>query len=224
MRLGHGDVRQFVVFALREDLVPGFARFFLQFFFRQFEVIFVHTADGGVHGMFRAAAVHADDFELHVQRPPVELHRRSWMTDEEAKLHRFDPALRVGIVHLRLIPGVFVIARVDDEDVAFFDFGFLGDHFGRDDAVIGHHVRDVHDHAWTVEVSQRNIGDGASARVEGALPHQVRADRVAPVQNLTVGALPAAVCPRDAFEEVHFQRLLTWPGGSENTAILCEVI
>ena len=117
-----------------------------------------------------------------------------------------------------------MVAGVDDQDIAFLHIGFLHDHFGGEDAVIRDHVGDIHDHTRTAQVGQGNIGDGAPAGMESPFTHQVGADRVAPVQDLTVRALSAAISAGDAFEEVHFQGFFTRPGGSEDTAILGQVV
>ena len=47
------------------------------------------------------------------------------MANQETKFHGFNAALGFLVVHLGLIPGILVVAGVDDQDVAFFDFHFL---------------------------------------------------------------------------------------------------
>jgi hypothetical protein len=124
------------------------------------------------------------------------------MTHEKSKFHGFHTALRLWVVHLRLIPGVSVIACVDDQNVARLDYGFAGDHFRGNNAVIRDQVRNVDNHAGAAQILQRDVGDGTAAGVKRPFPDQVRPYRVAPVQNLAVGALPSAVGSGDAFEKM----------------------
>jgi len=60
--------------------------------------------------------------------------------------------------------------------------------------------------------------------MKGALAHQVGAHGVAPVQDLAVGPLPAAIGARHPLEKVNLQRLLARPGWRKDAAILRQVI
>ena len=121
MGFGHGGMGQLVIFILGEHLIPGFAIVSLQLGFSFLELVCVHGADGGVHGMFGATAIHADDLELHIQRPLEEIGGRSRVPHQEAELFRLNTALRLGVVDVRLIPGITMVAGIDDQDVALLN-------------------------------------------------------------------------------------------------------
>jgi hypothetical protein len=59
--------------------------------------------------------------------------------------------------------------------------------------------------------------------MKSRLSNQVGAHRVAPVQDLPVRTLAAAISAGDPFEEVHLKRFFSWPGGGEDTAILGQI-
>ena len=69
------------------------------------------------------------------------------MPDIETKFLRFNPALGCRIEHIRLVERIAMIAGIDDQDIALFNCGFLGDHFGGVEAIILHHVGNINDHA-----------------------------------------------------------------------------
>ncbi len=56
------------------------------------------------------------------------------------------------IGHVRLIPGVTVVAGIDNQDIALFHGGLLGDHLRGIDTVIGYQVRNIHHHTWPAKV------------------------------------------------------------------------
>ena len=49
--------------------------------------------------------------------------------------------------------------------------------------------------------------------MEGPFAHQVSADRIAPVEDLAIRALPAAISAGDTFEEVNLQDFSPGHGG-----------
>jgi hypothetical protein len=60
--------------------------------------------------------------------------------------------------------------------------------------------------------------------VKGTLAYQVSTNRVAPIQQLPVGAWAAAVCTGNTLKEMDLKRLLTGPRGCEDAASLVQVI
>ena len=69
--------------------------------------------------MFGTATVYAHHFQLHVQRPLEKLRCWPGMTHQEAKFLVVDATLRLFVNHIRPIPGIFVIAGIDDQNIAF---------------------------------------------------------------------------------------------------------
>ncbi len=142
------DMGQIVILALREGLIPGFTGRGLQLGFGPRKIALVHPANRGVHGVLGAAAVDPDHFQLHIQRPLVEIQRRPWMAHVKAKFLGFDAALGSWVDIIWLIVRIAMVAGIDDQDIARFDFHLALDHFRGIDAVIGHQVRNIGDHAW----------------------------------------------------------------------------
>ncbi len=98
-----------------------------------------------------------------------------------------------------------MVAGVDDEDVALLDLDLAEDHFRSVDAVIRHEVGNVSHHARTGKVGEGDVSDGTTAGMEGAFANKVGTNSIAPVQDLPVSALSAAVSAGNTFEEMHFQ-------------------
>ena len=159
----------------------------------------VPGADDGVHGVVRAAAVHADPLDLHFRAPGVEVRTRAGMHHEVADL-----------VAGLLVPRIAVVAGIDDQDVALLHLDLVGDHLRRVDGIVGDLLGDVHDDAGADPFAQRHVADRAAGGIEVDFTVHVGADVVGGGDDLAVGAL-AHVGAGEALEVLDAQRHVRRP-------------
>jgi len=145
------------------------------------------------------------------------------MADEETELFGFNPTLGFCVEHIGLIPGVLVIPGIHNEDVAFFNFHLLKDHFWSVNAVIRNQIGDISNDARSTQIGEGNIRNRATTRIESGLAHQVGPYSVTPVQDLTICALSTAISTGDTLEEMNFKRFFMGMRWREDTATLSQI-
>ncbi len=98
-------------------------------------------------------------------------------------------SLRLRVGNIRLIPAIFVIAGIDDQDIPFLYIHFVSDHFRGVKTVIRNLVRDIDHYPFPGQIGQRNISNRPGSRMKCAGTDQMRAGIVAPLDLLPVCSL-----------------------------------
>ena len=129
----HVDVHQLVL-AVIEELLQALTKFLLEDLLGLLGLAGHPGADDGVHRVVGGAAVHRDPAQFHLLRPFGKFAVWTWMFDHVADL------IRGG-----LIPAEVVVTGMDDQDIAFFDFDPVFDHFAGVDIIITADIAQVDD-------------------------------------------------------------------------------
>src|ERR1017187_1148614 len=206
------QVHDLVVLVWRKHLVPSLAILGLQFILGFSEAGRVPVANDGIHRMVRAAAIDTDPLDLHVQRPLVEAGAGPRV------LHKIPQ-----FIGLLLVPGVAVIASVDDEDIALLDLHIPRDHFRRIQIVVAYFFGDVGHNTGANPLFNGDMTNRSTAGVKMNLTVHVRADVVAGRDDLAVGAL-SHVRTGDALEILDPQWHVARPRRGVNAQRLRQVI
>lgn len=122
-----------------------------------------------------------------------------------------------------LVPGVFVVAGIDDEDIAFFDLDLIGDHFGGIEGIVADVFGEVDDDALSDPIAEGDISDGAAGGVEVDFAVHMGTDVVTGGEDLAIGAL-AHMGASDSLKVLDTQGHITGPWGGMDAEAHGEVV